>query len=251
MKKTIFYSQHGEDEILNNLFKDKKGFCIEIGGYDGITRSNSYFFEKAGWRCLIIEPIPSCFKKIKENRSCESINCAISSSDGVCDFFIADTVEELSSIEPDIQRISVGHNANLTKIQVEKRTLNSILDDLGTPEIDFITIDVEGHELEVLKGFSISKHRPKVLILEDNFEGKDTTIKSYLRKFDYVHFKRTGCNDWYTLKSKKNILYNEKEVRQLSVKMWRLGFYNRLKLNLYTNTPSFVMNLYKKVKNNS
>ena len=58
----MFYGQHREDEFLNTLFPQQHiGVCIEVGAYDGTSGSNTYFFEKKGWRALCVEPIPSSF----------------------------------------------------------------------------------------------------------------------------------------------------------------------------------------------
>lgn len=232
MNGNIYYAQHGEDEILNNLFKGTTGFCIEVGGFDGITLSNTYFFEKLGWECLLIEPIPSFYEKIKKNRSCMVLNYAISDSNGQSDFFIADNVEALSSLVPDIERVTVHYQSELKKIRVERKTLNSVLESIGPKKIDFITIDVEGHELAVLKGFDLNKYSPDIIIIEDNSNGNDRKEEKYLKSFGYVHFKRTECNDWYTSKNDQNKFYDKKEVDKIRRYMIKLRLYNKLPKSL-------------------
>ena len=62
----MFYGQFLEDKYLSKFFdKEYKGTCVDVGAYDGISGSNSYFFEKNGWDCLCIEPVPESFNKCK------------------------------------------------------------------------------------------------------------------------------------------------------------------------------------------
>ncbi|WP_395767093.1 FkbM family methyltransferase [Aquirufa sp.] len=232
-----FHSQYGEDEILNKIFGKKIGFCIEVGGFDGVKHSNTYFFEKLGWQCIIIEPIPYCFDKILKNRKCQSFNLAISDFTGVSEFYVAKSVEEISSFSPDIARFQAESTSEFEKIMVQTTTLNSILEKMDSNPIDFITIDVEGHEMNVLHGFDIEKYNPKIVIIEDNSNGKEFAVKNYLRKYGYTLFKRTGCNDWYTNDAK---LYNFKELFFI-----KLIF---LKYKLYHSTPLFLLRIYRHLK---
>ena len=232
-----YYSQYEEDKILNSLLKQKDGFCIEIGGYDGITRSNSYFFEKIGWRCLIVEPIPRFYEAIKKVRQCDALNVAVSSQNGFVDFYVAKNVEELSSISPDIDRVVIKHESDFEKIQVRTMTLDSIIESYPKSKIDFITIDVEGHEMDVLLGFNLIKYLPRIIIIEDNSNGKDFEIQNYLAGFGFIKFKRTGCNDWYT--SDKS-LYNFLDLLRLKL-VFSVYF-------VFHHMPSPLLNFYRYLK---
>ena len=68
MELNKYYAQFGEDKILNQIFNKNEGVCVEVGGFDGITGSNTLFFERLGWRCLIVEPMPEFCKKIRDIR---------------------------------------------------------------------------------------------------------------------------------------------------------------------------------------
>ena len=76
----IYYSQFNQDEIINTLLENKKeGVFIDVGAYDGITFSNSYFFEKSNnWTGICFEPNPIIFKKLAEVRNCTIINGGVS-----------------------------------------------------------------------------------------------------------------------------------------------------------------------------
>jgi len=204
-----FYSQYGEDKILNSIFRGKRdGVCVEVGGFDGITGSNSYFFEKLGWRCLVVEPMPDFCSRIRKVRACELAETAVSDKDGEAVFYVAQGAETLSTMEtaPDhFARIS-NEGADVKKTTVKTRKLDEVLRDHRFDRMDFISIDVEGHELAVLNGFSVDKFRPRIILLEDNFSGRDRSITRYLKRYGYVRFKRTGCNDWYAHCEDKDLL---------------------------------------------
>ena len=156
-----YFSQFGEDKFMEVFFKEGyKGVCVEVGAYDGRSGSNTLHFELKGWRCLCIEPIPKQFEKCKSIRS-EAENCCISDSEKenvpFYVFQIGDGTNEsaISSLEPD-KRLIDSHMSMLKGIEpilVKCRTLTSVLEQYNYPkDIDFISIDTENTELNVLKG---------------------------------------------------------------------------------------------------
>ena len=196
-----FVAQFGEDNELSKIFASvPQGTCVEVGGFDGITGSNTYYFERIGWECLLVEPIPELCEKIRKIRKCTLVQAAASSKSGTATLIVPEKFKELSTLHlSKIQqdRILAEGGAELNEITVQVKTLDQILQDASITKIDFITIDVEGHEIEVLKGFTIQSYTPRVIILEDSFCRRDQSAVNYLRHFGYVNFKRTGCNDWF------------------------------------------------------
>ena len=199
----MFYGQHLEDEYIKSLFPDGYiGICIEVGAYNGISLSNTYHFELIGWRCLCIEPIPSAYEECKKNRK-ESYNYCISDKnmDNI-DFTIyhlGTNLCAISSLIPD-ERLVDSHNhliTDITKINVNVITLNKLLDDINFPlNIDFISIDTENTELDVLKGLDLNKYNVKILCIENNFN--EPFIEEYLKNFGYRKINRIAVNDFYT-----------------------------------------------------
>lgn len=204
MSEHQFYAQFGEDEILYEIFKrNNNGVCVEVGGYDGMTGSNSYFFEKLGWKCLIVEPMPDFCNKIRKLRNCDVVEMAASNTKGWVEFYVAEGVETLSTIEKDpkhFERISQDGGTGIKKIQVETDLLTNILLERGFNKIDFLTLDVEGHELSALEGLSFEHVQIRLLIIEDASFGEDNSVRDYLKRRGFVRFRRTGCNDWYVNK---------------------------------------------------
>jgi hypothetical protein len=92
-------------------------------------------------------------------------------------------------------------------IQVRKMRLDDLLEDSNIEhEIDFISIDVEGHEYEVLQGFTLKRWKPKILVIEDNSNRSDPLVRAYLGAQGYIPFKRTGVNDWFATRSQPQLL---------------------------------------------
>lgn len=199
----IFTAQHKEDIILAEIFNTRNGFFVEVGGYDGIRLSNSYFFETMGWRGLIVEPIPDLCEKLKKQRKCIIVQAAASDRKAEIDFYISDGCEVLSTCgfrSADLNRISEA-GASVEKIVVQALTLDSIFEENNVDQIDFISIDVEGAELSVLRGLSLKVYKPRIIIVEANDVVYDPRVHNFLIHNDYRRFKVTGCNQWYASKS--------------------------------------------------
>ena len=109
-------------------------------------------------------------------------------------------METLSTIEKNDEhfaRIKSLSNQEIKRINVKTARLDDILIKRGIEVVDFMTIDVEGHEMSVLSGMAFDVIAPRVLIIEDNSHGENSQVRDLMRTYSYVRFKRTGCNDWY------------------------------------------------------
>jgi FkbM family methyltransferase len=210
------HAQFEEDRILAGIFAGRTdGCCVEVGANDGRTGSASYLFEQRGWQCLLVEPIPALVEEIRKHRSCRVANCAASASEGEATFFVAENVEAVSGLDLSPERAEWIERAGGTIKEITVRTapLDSLLEQAGFGTLDFVTIDVEGHELSVLEGFDLDKYQPRIVILEDNtLDGDDAVIRR-MRAHGYVHFKRTGVNEWYARASDAELVKPE-EIRK-------------------------------------
>jgi FkbM family methyltransferase len=194
-----YFSQFREDRILEKIFPGKDtGTCVEVSAHDGITGSNTYYFERKGWnafwssRSRMLRAHPAVPHRA-------GFNCAASSGFGEATFHVAESVESWSALdltESQKEFIRSG-KAAIREIRVIKRTLDDMLTEAGISAIDFVSIDVEGHELDVLKGFSLDRFRPKIIIVEDNSHIAEGNVRGFLEGKGYKNFFRTGVNDWY------------------------------------------------------
>lgn len=199
------YSQFGEDDIIKEYFpKSYKGVCIEVGAADGKMGSNTLMFEEKGWMTLCIEPNPELFKQMSKIRKLTE-NYAISDKEGELYFTVFDipgsNYSAVSSLIVDDRLLKQHENLikSKTEIKVRVSTLDKVLSLHPQIEvIDFISIDTEGTELDVLRGFDIERWKPKLMIIENNFN--DPEIEDYLNVFGYVKTRRNVVNDFYELK---------------------------------------------------
>ncbi len=208
----MYYSQFGEDRILAEIFNKKQGLCIEVGANDGINDSNTMHFESIGWNCILIEPNPVLCKMIRASRNATLVEAAASDKKCETSLFVAEGadrahgVSTINSKEESLDKIK-SYGFTYREVKVNARLLNDILEDLKIDhQIDFISIDVEGHELEVLKGFSIERWKPTVILIEDNSNSEKSDVRNYLKNFGYLPFKRTGVNDWYAHKTNRELV---------------------------------------------
>ena len=201
------YGQFGEDSFILSEYTQSFGYAIEVGGADGINGSPTKCLEDLGWKTLLIEPNPQLFTKAKQIRP-YVFNCAAgdTNEDNVgMTIYTLDNGNQtaLSGLKPDTKLIE--QHQHMIKDQylelVNKRTLNSLInkwsEDLGEtiPNIDFLSIDTEGTELDVMRGFDIGKYQPKIIALENNFE--DHNYRRTMYNYGYILYERIGVNDYY------------------------------------------------------
>jgi FkbM family methyltransferase len=197
----MYYSQFGEDEILEWLFADRAtGVAVEVGANDGVHGSTTLTFEKKGWQCILVEPTPQLVEAIRKVRTARVFPCAASDKQGTATFHVASgghLAHSLSSLSAnEVQKQGV----TLQPIEVPLRRLDDILAEANLSPIDFITIDVEGHEPAALAGLTLSRWKPGIVLIENNSNTtapSDRAAAEHLANAGYTFFLRTGVNDWY------------------------------------------------------
>lgn len=200
-----FYSQNGEDAVLSKIFDRDHGVCVEVGANDGVTFSNSFHFEKKGWRSVLVEPNPQLCREIKSRRGIRTIlfECAASSTNGTATMQMGSGSDNMySSLEPSELATEVR---SFVETAVTIRTLDSILEEVGLSPIDFVSIDVEGHEMVVLSGLDLERWKPTILLLEDSKDLLDDSVRRYMENAGYFRFYRSGSNDWYARRGNHRI----------------------------------------------
>jgi FkbM family methyltransferase len=203
-----FYSQCGEDKILyEKYFKDKKnGVFLELGAMDGVIYSNTKFFEDTlGWSGVLIEPHPQMFRTLQQNRpNSKCYNCAISSRSGTVDMVINPHVPAVSTIDytTSEQFMNVWHK-NSYKVTVQTNTLSAVLKHAGVDHIDFFSLDVEGHEYDVLQSmdWSIPVH---VLLVETLGLPNDDKVRKLLSENGFVYDGKCAHNEVWVHSSYHN-----------------------------------------------
>lgn len=161
-----YYSQAYQDYFLDKFIFCKKegGFFLDICGNDPVKINNTYFFEKnRGWTGLAFEPMPELCGKWKDSRTAECLPYALGSIDGETEFCeYEDHYMSGFSDEVDYD----GKVKSRWKVPV--RRLAGILEERGIKHVDFVSLDVEGAEIEVLKGIDFSRVEIDCFIIENN-----------------------------------------------------------------------------------
>jgi FkbM family methyltransferase len=166
------YSQPAEPGLdrLAELVPDRPGTFLEAGAHDGYSLSNTYYLERVmGWRGVLIEAVPALYEKTRRRRTrSQVVNAALVSPEregqSVTVHFgdLTSTIDDPSIAERGL--INAGMSGY--SVDVPGRTLSSILDDAGIGAPDLMVLDIEGHELEALKGLELDRHAPRMLVVE-------------------------------------------------------------------------------------
>ncbi|QDV82997.1 FkbM family methyltransferase [Planctomycetes bacterium TBK1r] len=201
-------SQHGEDAWLWEQFGFKpEGFYVEVGGHDGRTFSNSFFFETVGWNGIVIEANPALAESCRRSRPNATVVHAAVVADPELkeiEFMIPSGARGVSllgfsSFDPAHVRRIRNEGGEIQKTSVPARTLDSVLEQSGPETIDFISIDIEGAEMECLRGLDLQYWKPRFILIEDNSGGADPTVPDYMRSKGYVLLRRIGCNQVFSI----------------------------------------------------
>ncbi len=185
-------SQFGEDVLLWEHFEHAPhGYFVEVGANHPTKFSQTWFFEQQGWKGLLVEPLAAKCGLLRAGRpGSRVIQAAVGAPDqrGRARFHMAADDDMYSGL-------AVPPTGTILTEEVEILTLDDILDSEGSPRIDLLSIDVEGHEPSVLAGFDIARHRPRMVLLEDHLES--LVVHRWMTAHAYRLVKRTGCNSWY------------------------------------------------------
>lgn len=198
-------SQLGQDVLaLSRVGIDKAGFFVEFGATNGIDLSNTFLLEKEfGWQGILCEPARSWHEDLKRNRDCViDIRCVYSSS-GKFVAFSETAVGELSTIS---RFMSSDANKVLRKAsatyQVETVSLIDLLRTHDAPKyIDFLSIDTEGSEFEILNSFDFEQYSFGLICVEHNFTENRVNLRKLLtlKGYSQIFPEFSAFDDWYVL----------------------------------------------------
>lgn len=196
-------SQLGQDlEVIKFYNNKENGFFIEIGANDGLTLSNTYLLEtQYKWKGICCEPIPSNFKKLvktRENSICYK-EAVYNQSGLILTFDIANDHDLLSGISQHIDNHKNAVDSNKTIIQVKTISLLDVLDNAKSPSfIEYMSLDTEGSEFEILKNFDFEKYTFGLIDVEHNYqEPRRSEIKNLLLSKGYIYKGENKWDDMY------------------------------------------------------
>ena len=204
---------HAQGQLFQDLWAlyeldDKRdGYFVEFGATNGITMSNSHMLEHHyGWSGIVAEPNPDFHERLARERTCHvSHDCVFSRSGEAMNFLCTE-----KAMYSRLQAINPGdHNEapmrqNHREATVRTISLNDLLDAFGAPdEIDYMSVDTEGSELDILKAFDFDRRLVRLFTIEHNFTPMRAEIhalmtsKGYVRRFPEF----TRFDDWYVHRS--------------------------------------------------
>ncbi len=167
-----FFSRHGEDYLLDLMFRDQhSGIFVELGCIDGMRFSNTLSLEKRGWRGLCIEAHTDYIDILRRNRPRSTVvHCTVGNRNGVTGF----------------------------EKQLNLRTITSLLREQAMPPVDVLSIDVAGCEVNVLQGLDLAQHRPRVIVIESEGVDREREIDSILLPGGYIKGFHVGTSIFYS-----------------------------------------------------
>lgn len=195
------HAYHGLDNLDQKIEKYldfEGGFYVELGANDGVRFSNTYYYEtQRDWRGVLIEPAPNRFLECRANRGARNfVACAACVSFDYEHEFVKMYYSDLMSVTTDLEtdvisatahaelgRQFLSREADVFLFGAQARTLNAILIEAKAPRlVDFLSLDVEGAEIEVLKGVDHSQFRFKYMLIESRNIEK---LEAYLMPLNY------------------------------------------------------------------
>ena len=208
-----FRSQNGEDTYVWDFFDRRtSGFFIEAGAADGLSFSNTYFMESVGWHGVLVEAHPRLITACRQNRPGSVVvhSALAETASGEIEFNCVDGAAGpglLSFCEADqahIQRCA-SEGFKITTARVTKTTLDVLC--AGRKEsVDVVFLDLEGFELNALKGFDLERFRPRLLVIEVKPGEQTGSLNQYLAANGYHLGRRVGENNFYVRQEDLNRL---------------------------------------------
>lgn len=198
-----FFSQAGQDKFVNDSYfrSMNNGFFVEIGAYNGIDGSNCYFFEKfLNWSGIAIEPSPTQFLALQKNRKCKCVNKAVAKKSEKIEFI--DVVKGYtqmsginnSSYQKTLKIINKDLRTVLDKKIIEAATFSEIVE--YNYLIDYLSIDVEGGEMDILESIDFDLYKIKVLSIENNYPS-EINYEKYLSDKGFCYIDSVGVDEIY------------------------------------------------------
>jgi FkbM family methyltransferase len=189
-----FPGQAGQDLLAYLYFRGRRsGFFLDIGAHDGRTYSNSYIFERLGWRGACVEPLPGVFDQLRHNRRCDCYQAALAgSSSPRAGFIHAVGVDTLSGLESEMaeghEDWIVQEGGRPERITVRTMTFSELMDRYPQVRtIDFLSLDVEGAEMSILRTIDFEKYDFGLIAVEciEEKAGEGAELRAFMAARGY------------------------------------------------------------------
>jgi FkbM family methyltransferase len=193
----MYYAEFETDKFIRETFYPDKsqGTMVEVGAGPPVFYSMSKHFRDTGWRCICVDPNPK-FVEQHQIANNEIYQYACSDKNTTSTFKIVKAGWDEKNNGIGYSALDVKYNIDvehtIEEITVDVITLNDLLKQLKVQAVDFVSIDTEGWELEVMKGFDTELFRPEIILLENYLHDKEYV--EYMKNINYELFKQIEYN---------------------------------------------------------
>ena len=186
---------NGLDRKVLEYIDFEGGIFLEAGANDGIRQSNTFYLEKKmGWKGILVEPIPELARECKRNRKASEIyQVALTTEENsgrfitLMDVDLMSTVAQSENLEARLASAEELQGITRKEYEVATKSLSQIIDQSSYHTIDFMSIDVEGYELEVLAGLNLDRHCPQLLLVETSkIEEVEELLHAHMTKISQL-----------------------------------------------------------------
>jgi FkbM family methyltransferase len=190
---SVMLHPRDETRLVQAFFQSRRGYFVDVGANDPTDWSQTFHLEQLGWDGVLVEPQPDLAETLRRSRKAIVYAVACSSPENSGRSMPLKLAGAYSTLNPALR---VAHADVAGSIDVPIKTLDEVLTEARAPSpIDFLSIDVEGHEREVLRGFDFARWRPRLVLIEDHV--LDRRLHNDLVARGYAWIRRTGLNSWY------------------------------------------------------
>ena len=186
------YSQCGEDiivDFIREALKINTFSYLDIGANDPITINNTYLFYRKGFKGVCVEPDPILYDRLRRVRKGDvCLNAGIGTkAEKEADFYMM-TVSTLNTFsKAEAERYQSYGNYKIEKtMKVPLISINGVIDQYLTPYPNFVSLDIEGLDFEIMETFDFSRFRPEIFCIETLTYTADNTEKKIKKLVDFV-----------------------------------------------------------------
>jgi FkbM family methyltransferase len=206
LKSNNYYSQNGEDTIIQKYLQEKKGFYLDIGSGDPVRGSNTFFLYKKGWSGILIDPLSrNVFSSKIIRRKDKIIRGLVGATDKSYPFYEMYPYEYSTTNNEIVKDLINNGKANLVKkVQLNTFSVSELNLNINLDQPSLLSVDCEGFDLEVLKTIDLKTIEFRIICVEDfdyNPAYKSSAINQYLNENGYEIVDRAGPSSIYVKSS--------------------------------------------------
>ena len=187
----VLYSHGNEELVARDFFKDRReGFYLDVGCWHPIQDNNTYYLEEhLGWRGIGVDALPEMERKWKRQRPKSTFaNYIVTDHAGTREPFFRVKFTDISAVQkPKLD--PGGKPVESEEILVPTITLTRLLEKHGVTKVDYLSMDIEGAEVEALAGFDIERFKPELVCIEAKVKNREPILK-YFADHGYERLER-------------------------------------------------------------